>query len=244
MSFIAGTRITGATGGITTSITGYTVHTFSTPGVSTFIPTGNGTIEVLVVGGGGAGVGAGGGPPSPSGGGGGGAVIYNKLANVTSGTPYLITVGAVGSPTGSISSCTFNNTTIIANGGGAGGSWSLGNPDGPGKPSPNASGGGAAGGPPGGPGGTGAGVTGLGFPGGSAIPGGYFQPAGGGGAGGAGGPSPASGAGGIGVSYSITGTSQYYGGGAGGIGAPNGGLPGASYGTGNTPGAVIIRYPS
>ena len=231
MSILVGPVTLSATGGTISSITGYRVHTFSTPGTSTFIPNQNGTIEVLVVGGGGASLG---------GGGGGGAVIYNKLANVTSGTPYLITVGSV---PGGISSCTFNNATIIAYGGGNGGSWSLGNPDGPGKPSPNASGGGAAGGPPGGPGGTGAGVTGLGFPGGSAIPGGYFQPGGGGGAGSAGGPSPASGAGGIGVSYSITGTSQYYGGGAGGIGAPNGGLTPTSYGLGNTPGAVIIRYP-
>jgi hypothetical protein len=65
---------------------------------------------------------------------------------------------------------------------------------------------------------------------------------------------PGNAPGGIGVSYSITGTSQYYGaGGSGGYpnGAPNGGLTPTSYGTGGrgtptiagTPGAVIIRYP-
>jgi hypothetical protein len=53
------------------------------------------------------------------------------------------------------------------------------------------------------------------------------------------------------VSYSITGTSQYYGGGGASAsqgGSPNGGLTPTSYGTGGgpvagTPGAVIIRYP-
>ena len=239
MSFIAGTRITSGSGGTISSITGYTVHTFSTPGAATFIPRGNGAIEVLVVGGGGAmSIGNG------NGGGGGGAVVYNKLVNVTSGTPYQINVGAVGvvNTVGGISSCTFNNGTIIANGGGAGGLNGVPNA----ISSPYASGGGGdadtlAGG-------TGAGITGLGFPGGS----GY---AGGGGGGGGGAASAGSiagvsfgGNGGRGVAYSITGISSYYGGGGGGydnsIGLPNGGLPGASYGTGGTPGAVIIRYPS
>jgi hypothetical protein len=232
MSFIAGTRITGGTGGTISSITGYTVHTFSTPGAATFVPSGNGTIEVLVVGAGGA-------TPGSQNAGGGGAVVYNKLVNVTSGTPYPITVGLTGTPTGGFSSCTFNNATIIAYGGGAFGNYTTG------YSSPNASG--AAAGNGGGDGGIGAGVTGLGFPGGFQAPGGYGQPAGGGGAGGVGsnGYPGGPGNGGIGVSYSITGVSSYYGAGGGRIGSPNGGLPGASYGTGNgTPGAVIIRYPS
>jgi len=219
MSILVGPVILSATGGSISKIAGYTIHTFSTPGTSTFVPTGTGFIEVLVVGGGGA---------SISGGGGGGAVIYNKLANVTSGTPYPITVGAV---PGGISSCTFNDATIIAYGGGNGGSY-----NGPGgQPSPFASGGGSSNS---GPAGTGAGITGLGFPGGV----GY---GGGGGAGSAGSNGPIGGGpgnGGIGVSYSITGTSLYYGAGGGAAGGPNGGLPGASYGTGQTPGAVIIRY--
>jgi len=226
MSILVGPVTLSATGGTISSITGYIVHTFSTPGVSTFIPSQNGTIEVLVVGGGGNGSA-----------GGGGAVVYNKFVNVTSGTPYPITVGPSGSPTGGFSSCTFNNSTIIAYGGGAYGNYYDGNPG------PNASG--AAAGNGGGNGGTGAGVTGLGFPGGFQQPGGYGQPAGGGGASSAGsnGFPGGTGNGGIGVSYSITGTSQYYGGG-GGRGAPNGGLTPTSYGTGNgTPGAVIIRYP-
>ena len=237
MSFIAGTRITSGTGGITTSITGYKVHIFDTPGAATFIPRGSGVIEVLVVGGGGAG-----GSGVNSSGGGGGAVFYNKFVNVTSGTPYPITVGASGSPTGGISSCTFNNVTMIAYGGGAGGSTGQA-----GFASPNASGGGGSIHGSGFPGGVGAGITGLGFPG---------APLGGGG----GATSPGlnyyqGGNGGIGVSYSITGTSSYYGAGARGYnGSPNGGLPGASYGTGGGgsdgggppafSGAVIIRYPS
>jgi hypothetical protein len=227
MSILVGPVTLSATGGTISSITGYKVHIFDTPGVSTFIPGQNGTIEVLVVGGGGG----------WSYSNGGGAVIYNKLANVTSGTPYPITVGAVGSPTGGISSCIFNNATLIAYGGGAGN----------GVPSPFASGGGSWGGSAFG---VGAGTTGLGFPGGgSPSPG---SGGGGGGAGNAGTPAPTptiGGNGGIGVSYSITGTSQYYGGGQGGfnypgsLASPNGGIPGASYGTGGTPGAVIIRYP-
>ena len=225
MSILVGPVILSATGGTISAITGYTVHTFSSPGAATFTPSQNGNIEVLVVGGGGI---------TDNGGGGGGAVFYKKLVSVTSGTPYPITVGSVGSPggQGGISSCTFNNATIIAYGGGAGGLNS-------GFPSPNASGGGAGSGSGGG-GGTGANVTGLGFPGGSSP---SISKGGGGGAGGPGGPAESGSMGGIGVSYNTTGTSQYYGAGAGGFGSPNGGLPGASYGTGNTPGAVIIRYP-
>jgi hypothetical protein len=219
MSILVGPVILSATGGSISTIAGYTIHTFSTPGTSTFVPTGTGFIEVLVVGGGG-----GSSTNANWGGGGGGAVIYNKLANVTSGTSYPITVG---NGLGGISSCTFNNATMIAFGGGGGDGGS----------SPNSSGGGGSV-YSGNPGGTGAGVTGLGFPGASHPAGG-----GGGGAGGAGGFG-----GGIGVSYSISGTSQYYGGGGagGGGGSPNGGLTPASYGTGGglpgTPGAVIIRY--
>ena len=236
MTLNIGQRTSSATGGTISTISGYTVHTFTSSG--NFVPTGSGTIEVLVVGGGGA-------NSSNGGGGGGGNVIYNKLANVTSGTPYLITVG--GAP-GGISSCTFNNVTMIAYGGGNGASGNVA-----GSPSINASGGG---GDDGATGGTGIGITGLGFSGGGGnAPSG--SGGGGGGAGGAGGPAGAGplgggGNGGIGVSYNITGFSSYYGGGGGGdsgsgsepIGVPNGGIPGASYGTGGTPGAVIIRYPT
>ena len=221
MTLNIGQRTSSATGGTISTIAGYTVHTFTTGG--NFVPRGSGNVEVLVVGGGGASVGSGGGY---YGGGGGGAVRYNKFVNVTSGTPYLITVG--GAP-GGISSCTFNNATITAYGGGNGGPYN-------GTDSLFASGGG--GGTNGaGAGGAGAGVTGLGFPGGN------FS-GGGGGASSRGGDGIGSN-GGIGVSYSITGTSQYYGGGGGYAGTPNGGLTPASYGTGNgTPGAVIIRYPT
>ena len=240
MSILVGPVTLSATGGTISSITGYKVHTFSTPGTSTFIPSQNGTIEVLVVGGGGGSgyIGGGGG----AGGAGGGAVKYNKFVNVTSGISYPITVGAVGvaGTIGGISSCTFNNATILAYGGGAGGANANGAAAN-GISSPNASGGGGgSNGLPAGTGGIGAGITGLGFPGGD-----YSGGGGGASSSGVGGFSP----GGIGVSYSITGTSQYYGGGGSatgpgaGFGSPNGGLTPTSYGTGGTPGAVIIRYP-
>lgn len=234
MAVNIGQRIRFATGGTISTITGYTVHTFTSSG--NFVPTGNGTIEVLVVGGGGTTV---------AGGGGGGAVVYNRLANVTSGSPYPITVGSVSTPggIGGISTARFNNVTITAFGGGAGGV----SPGGSGVSSPNASGGG--GGNTFGVGGIGAGITGSGFPGGTSGP--TAPNVGGGGgasrAGGLQGGYPSS-TGGIGVSYSITGISSFYGGGGGGVpGTPNGGpatAPLASFGTGNTPGAVIIRYPT
>ena len=93
MTLNIGQRTTSATGGTISTIAGYTVHTFTSGG--NFVPRGSGTIEVLVVGGGGPISNTG---PIAYGGGGGGAVIYNKFVNVTSGTPYSITVGAVGSP--------------------------------------------------------------------------------------------------------------------------------------------------
>jgi hypothetical protein len=163
MSILVGPVTLSATGGTISSITGYKVHTFSTPGVSTFIPSQNGTIEVLVVGGGGLPTISG----TSRGGGGGGAVIYNKFVNVTSGTSYPITVGNVG-VAGSIGESSSFGTTLNAYGGGSGGT--------PGTSSPNASGGGGTGN--GTTGGVGAGSIGLGFPGG------LGGPVGGGGGGG------------------------------------------------------------
>ena len=78
-----------ATGGTISTSGGYTIHTFTNVGTSTFKPTGSGTVEILVVaGGGGAGYDGGGG-------GGAGGVITNTVS-VTAGTDYTVVVGAGG----------------------------------------------------------------------------------------------------------------------------------------------------
>ncbi len=78
-----------ATGGTISTSGGYTIHTFTNVGSSTFKPTGSGTVEILVVaGGGGAGYDGGGG-------GGAGGVITNTVS-VTAGTDYTVVVGAGG----------------------------------------------------------------------------------------------------------------------------------------------------
>ena len=85
------TQATG-TGGTVTISGGYIIHSFRTPGSSSFIPAFSGNVEVLLVGGGGGGGG------SLGGGGGGGGVIYMPSVSVTSGTSYPVVVGAGGLP--------------------------------------------------------------------------------------------------------------------------------------------------
>lgn len=251
MSLLLGAKITSATGGTISSITGYTVHTFTSSG--TFTPNGSGPIEVLLVGGGG---GAGANIPADNGGGGGGATLYQKFVPVISGVAYTMTIGTgglvgalptTGSP-GGITTCTYNGGTISVAGGGGGGRST----NNPGAFAPLASGGGGAifGG-----GGAGANIIGLGFNGQ------VGHPNGGGSGGGAGSLAtfgiPGSSIAGIGVSYSITGSSVYYGGGgcAGGGGSihPTSfstlfGLGGSSnpgsFPVSGLPGVIIIRYPS
>jgi len=92
VAFISGGKINRATGGTISTIGGHILHTFNTVGLNTFIPTTDGTIEVLVVGGGGAGSAQTGG----SGGGGGGSVLYQKLIKVNAGVAYTMNVGAGG----------------------------------------------------------------------------------------------------------------------------------------------------
>ena len=90
----------------------YIYNIFTTPGQSTFVPSMNGTVEVLLVGGGG-----GGGQILGSGGGGGG-VIWIPSVTVSGGMNYNIEVGAGGS-----SGIRGNNTSAfgaIAAGGGNG----------------------------------------------------------------------------------------------------------------------------
>jgi hypothetical protein len=244
-----GAKINSATGGTISSITGYVVHTFSSSG--TFTPTGSGPIEVLVIGGGG-----GRSPASPNGGAGGGSVLYQKFVPVLSGVSYPMSVGTKGSHSvgetipGGNTVFVYNGGTITAPGG-AGGASPTGSAPGIAKSNPLGSGGGGTGGIDGGAVGLGANIIGYGFSGGPAASGGV---GGGGGAGGAGDPSVAGGNGGIGVSYSITGSSTFYGGGgggsAGGASTPipsfnnfgyGGGATSPNFGSG---GAIIIRYPS
>src|SRR5680860_683146 len=71
---------------------GYTVHTYTTVGNSTFTPTGSGSVEILVVGGGG------GGRSNLSGGGGGGGVLTGVEAVTGNMTVTVGTGGAAGSP--------------------------------------------------------------------------------------------------------------------------------------------------
>ena len=238
MPFIAGPRVISASGGTISNIAGYTVHTFTTTG--TFIPNGTGTVEVLVVGGGGGY----GGPPGvvgEVGGGGGGSVIYQKFVPVLGNVNYTMTVGLGGGRgiSGQASTCTYNGGNFVAPGGGFGGS--LG---GLGQSNPIGSGGGGS--PTGG---LGANIIGYGFSGGNGPSG---RGAGGGGAGGLGQPDPLGRSGGIGVSYSISGVSTYYGGGGpGGVPLPLTSFP-SMFGLGGdsnnfasaNPGVIIIRYAS
>jgi hypothetical protein len=244
MPFIAGPRVISATGGTISVNGGFTIHTFTSNG--TFIPNGTGTVEVLVVGSGGS--------PGPSGssrvGSGGGSVLYQKFVPVISGTSYSATVGSgtpapqVNSPPGVQSQFDYNGGSIIAPGGGGTG-FNRNNPlgsGGGGELTPEF--------------GIGANVIGYGFSGGTGGPGGNVG-GGGGGAGDFGSPgvSATPGRGGIGVSYSISGVSTYYGGGGGLFSGPAylhptstasmHGLGGCSPvpGTiGNRPGVIIIRY--
>jgi hypothetical protein len=234
MTIYVGPRIQSATGGSISNIGTFTVHTFSTFGVSTFTPSGSGYVDVFLVGGGGRS----GTTPTASPGGGGGSVLYQKFVPVLSGVAYTVSVGAGGPDVpapgpfaGLASTCTYNGGSIIAPGGA-----------GPFGSNPLGSGGGG--------GGLGANIIGFGFDGGGppGSPGG-----GGGGAGGAGQPTP-NGTGGIGLSYSISGVSSYYGGGGGGgsAGVTNpapsqnnfgyGSRGGTSAPSTGRPGIIIIRY--
>jgi hypothetical protein len=248
MGFIAGPRVTTATGGIINNIPGAVVHAFTTPGTFTFTPRGNGTVDVLVVGGGGGGsenLGA-----NEISGGGGGSVFYQRFVPVLSGVSYSLNVGFTGAGTvaGTATTFRYNGGTITA-GGGSGGVPSSASF--PGNPNPVGSASGGSGAFPGrgGAGGIGNGNPGFGFPGGN---GSDTFTGGGGGAGGA----AIDNIGGQGLAYSITGVSTFYGGGGGGFGGggslhptstpSNFGL-GGSGGSGAffpdaTPGCIFIRY--
>jgi len=242
MAIIVGNRISNITNSTTvkTDYSGYVVHTFSTPGATTFSVTGTGTVvDVLVVGGGGAG--AVNGRTNWAGGGGAGATLYSKNIPLVAGVSYPIIIGAggLGPSSGAATTFTYNGGSITAQGGGFGGG-----PSGTaaGGPSPQASGGAGF------PIGIGANVVGLGFPGQPA--GGPGAPGGGGGAGSAG---VLQGVGGQGVPYTITGSPIFYSGGGSG-GQPlhptsfptmfglGGSTATSTPGAAGNPGCVIIRY--
>ena len=242
MAIIVGQRLVtlvSAQSIVDTSVNGYVIHNFTTPGSGSVVAIGNGLADVLVVGGGG-GCGTGG---ARDGGGGGGSVIYYPRVPFINGVTYPLQIGA-GGPAGVFGTPSFLNSnipTITAPGGANGGAHNSGT----GGSNPLGSGGGGAG--PAGRGGQGAGVLGLGFPG---VP--FPNPGGAGGGGGAGGVGAFRG--GDGLIYSISGIATSYGGGGGG--APQA-LPsisptsnfndfglggGRPYNTSGRPGCIIIRH--
>ena len=259
-----------ATGGTVTTSGNYKIHTFTTVGANSFVVTGAGPVEVLVVGGGGGGGGnvfntA---ARADGGGGGGGGVVYNSSFVVTPQT-YAITVAAgVGTDTAGTQS---KFGTVTANGGGAGGTNATaagggtsgngfgggGGVDGGAQNTRGAGGGGGAsvgGGSAINLGGAfprivgGAGGTGAGYDLASGAPGGALVYYGGGGGGGVPGPydrGMAGGAGGLGgggggAMAGDGGAATYYGGGGGGAGANSAG--GVNNGGAGFQGIVIVRY--
>jgi hypothetical protein len=215
MAIIVGKRITNISNSNTSGITGtgFIFHVFSTPGSTTFQTIGSsGTVDAFIVGGGG---GSGSPVNTSGGGGGGGSTLFVRNLTLTEGVSYTATVGSGGvsgandpSGFGGTSTLTYAGGSASAIGGGWGGTTSV-----LGANNPGGSGGGTGENFSSVP--IGAGVIGLGFPGGGGNP---QVGGGGGGAGSAGIPangSPQS-QGGAGIPFSITGTSVFYGGGGGG----------------------------
>ena len=249
-----------ADGGTVTVDGVYNVHTFISGGGIFTCTAGPGLMDYLLVGSGGqhgSGVNFPGSVAPGSGGGGGGSVIYTAnapfLTSFRTSISHTLTVTSSGPRFGN----TYNFRGLSAPGGGYGADYYPGRPGSfprnSGESNPLGSGGGGS---LDRPAGVGAGVTGLGFDGGTAanIPGGA-----GGGAGSPGSPVLTSQRA-LGVSYSITGTSRPYG--AGGRPTSNiaptstpfpqvpvnigqgGGSPSGPtvYGMFAGPGALIVRY--
>ncbi len=196
---------------------GYTIHTFTSSGA---FGVGVAAVKVLVVAGGG-----GGGTDRAGAGGGGGVVYQDSYIVDTKSYPVTVGVGGYGSiacvVSGNGKDSIFGTLTAAGGGGGGTGCGDRG----------------AIGGSGGGGGNNttcypcagGTGFTGQGNSGGYGVyVGANYGGGGGGGAGGAGGngTSTASGNGGVGLAYSISGSSVYYGGGGGA----------GSYGSGGTNG--------
>jgi hypothetical protein len=222
-----------AIGGTIATASGYTIHTFATVGTSTFIPSGTGNVDVLVVAGGGGG-GGGGSTWANGGGGGAGGLIYSSTYNVNGEINVTVGIGGTGGinygpSTGKNgSNSVFGSLTAIGGAGAPG--WS--------GTSPTTGGSGA--------GGAGYNSTVNGYTGtngtqnqGNNGGNGYFdslpsnqRSAGGGGAGTAGsnGSSIVAGDGGNGLAFSISGSNLYYAGGGGGGDPNSGGTGGSSVG--------------
>ena len=210
------TNLFGATGGTITDVGGYRIHTFTSSG--NFVTSTCGPADYLVVGGGGGGgsyhIPSGAYSPQSDtgagGGGGGGGVLQGANYSVASTGNYPITVGAGGTANGGAS----RFDSIIAGGGGCGGTYHTVGCSG-------ANGGGGGGDSAGIAGGA---STGGGFAGGTGgVPTGIQGGGGGGGGGGAGmvggngqDGSGYGGTGGDGVSSTIRGVTEYFGGGGGG----------------------------
>jgi len=209
-----------ATGGATSVVGNYCVHTFTSSG--TFTLSSAKSVEVLVVAGGGAG------GTDRGGGGGAGGLVYNPSFAVAPGT-VTVTVGAGGikSPVDSSKGGNGGNSvfgSLTAIGGGGGGSENI---------AYGSSGGSGGGNAYPGAGVPGTGTSGQGNNGGIGLDS-YPTSRATGGGGGAGSAGLGGGVvpnGGYGRSYSISGTSVYYaGGGGGGSANLGGGGPGAGAG--------------
>jgi hypothetical protein len=253
-TFSIGGIIQASGGNATNEVDGYRIHLFTNSATAgSFIVTGSGPIEVLIVAGGG------GGGYDVGGGGGAGGLVYIDGYPVHASN-YTVTVGG-GGPGGTASgSATGQNGAdsafgpLVAIGGGGGGNHSGGS-----GANGGAGGGGAGYSTPGDPG---CGIAGQGNDGGAKLSGDVTRTgSGGGGAGGVGdaGVLNRSGSttGGVGLAYSISGTNVTYatgGRGAGddwtgpAAGAANTGNGGDGAGSPNTgkaggSGIVIVRYP-
>jgi hypothetical protein len=243
--FVGASKIV-ATGGTTTPVGSYKIHTFNTDGnfVVSSAPA-SATIDILMVGAGG-----GGGATSRQncghGGGGAGGVVYRTSQSITAGTyPVVIGTGGIGcindATTPKANATNGNNTTFNGITALGGGGANCGNSD-----VRNASAGGSGGGGQhsstgqllGGDALQPTSVSGgFGFKGGDGPNSGAGSPCwyggGGGGAGGVGtnGSANVVAPGGIGRQYDISGTATYYAGG-GGAGACEGGCSDSSGGLG------------
>ena len=246
-----------ATGGTKTTgsgpASGYTIHTFTSPGSFT-VSSGSNNIQYLVVAGGGGGVQAEG--NQNAGGAGGGGFRTNVPGHPLAGSALLVGPGSysiqVGSggpnfhwtslPSGPSynGQPSFIGSLITSDGGGAS------------NTAGGSGGGGFAGPTPGAAGNTPPVSPPQGNPGGEGIPYNNSSGSGGGGAGGAGQPASGPGAGGPGSTIDITGSSGTYS--AGGNGSQRGNAPTpansgnggpsnySGAGTSGAPGIVIIRY--
>jgi len=216
---VAKPRLVGTGGTVTTPKKRTVVHTFLEDGVLT-LPT-SATVDLLVVGGGGAG-----GEFHGGGGGGGGVTILSNL--LLKAGSYAVKVGAGGTANSGAGQPSLFAGSVLALGGGNGGSISSTT----GQGGDGATGGGAStgdvysSGPERGKNTFrmgGRSIDGSGFDGGSATNTASHMQQNGGGGGGAGGPGKSStevnkdyGDGGIGILCDISGTPTYYGGGGGG----------------------------